>query len=106
MSVPLSRARRAVRSGDFRALLAARLVSTVGDGLFQAALVASIVFAPQGQSTVAGFAIATLVVVLPFSIVGPFAGVLIDRWPRRRILLLAPDERPRRSTRGRSGPCR
>jgi MFS family permease len=90
MSVPLSRARDAVRSDDFRALLAARLVSTVGDGLFQAALVASIVFAPQGQSTVAGFAIATLVVVLPFSIVGPFAGVLIDRWPRRRILLLAP----------------
>ena len=31
-----------------------------------------------------GFAIATLVVSLPFSILGPFAGVFIDRWSRRK----------------------
>lgn len=31
-----------------------------------------------------------MVVVLPYSILGPFAGVFIDRWPRERILLLAP----------------
>jgi MFS family permease len=36
------------------------------------------------------FAIATLVVALPFSIIGPFAGVFIDRWSRRRILVVAP----------------
>ena len=84
------RAREALRSPDFRRLFAIRLVSQSADGLFQAALVASIVFNPDQQSTVRGFAIATLVVSLPFSILGPFTGVFIDRWSRRRILVVAP----------------
>jgi MFS family permease len=86
----LARARRAAAGRDFRALLLARLASTVADGLVQAALVDSIIFAPEAQTTVAGFAIASLVVVVPYSLVGPMAGVFIDRWPRRRILILAP----------------
>jgi MFS family permease len=84
------RAREALRSHDFRRLLAIRLVSQSADGLFQAALIASIVFDPEAQSTVLGFAIATLVVSLPFSILGPFTGVFIDRWSRRKILVVAP----------------
>jgi MFS family permease len=84
------RAREALRSDDFRRLFAIRLISQSGDGLFQAALVASIVFNPEEQNTILGFAIATLVVSLPFSILGPFTGVFIDRWSRRRILVVAP----------------
>jgi MFS family permease len=84
------RAREALRSRDFRRLFAIRLVSQSADGLFQAALVASIVFNPEQQNTVKGFAIATLVVSLPFSILGPFTGVFIDRWSRRKILVVAP----------------
>lgn len=90
MTGTLNRALEALRSRDFGSLLAARLLSTAGDGLFQAALVTSIIFSPEEQGTVAGFAVASLVIVLPFSILGPFAGVFIDRWPRRRILLIAP----------------
>jgi MFS family permease len=84
------RAREALRSDDFRRLFAIRLISQSGDGLFQAALVSSIVFNPQEQNTILGFAIATLVVSLPFSILGPFTGVFIDRWSRRKILVIAP----------------
>ena len=84
------RAREALRSADFRRLFAIRLVSQSADGLFQAALVASIVFNPDQQSTVKGFAIATLLISLPFSILGPFTGVFIDRWSRRKILVVAP----------------
>ena len=84
------RARDALRSDDFRRLFAIRLISQSGDGLFQAALVSSIVFNPEEQNTILGFAIATLVVSLPFSILGPFTGVFIDRWSRRRILVVAP----------------
>ncbi len=84
------RARDALRSYDFRRLFAIRLVSQSADGLFQAALIASVVFSPEKQSTTAGFAIATLVVSLPFSVIGPFTGVFIDRWSRRRILQVAP----------------
>lgn len=90
MAGTLDRALEALRNHDFRCLLTARLTSTAGDGLFQAALVTSIVFSPEEQGTAAGFAVASLVIVLPFSIVGPFAGVFIDRWPRRRILLITP----------------
>jgi MFS family permease len=84
------RARDALRSRDFRRLFSIRLVSQSADGLFQAALVASVVFNPEQQSTIAGFAIATTVILLPFSILGPFTGVFIDRWSRRRILVVAP----------------
>lgn len=84
------RSRDALRSRDFRRLFAIRLVSQSADGLFQASLVASVVFSPDKQSTAAGFAVATLVISLPFSIIGPFTGVFIDRWSRRKILVIAP----------------
>lgn len=84
------RASEALRSDDFRRLFAIRLITQSGDGLFQAALVSSIVFNPEEQNTILGFAIATLVVSLPFSILGPFTGVFIDRWSRRKILVVAP----------------
>ncbi len=90
MRPTLERAREALRGRDFRRLFAIRLVSQSADGLFQAALVASVVFNPERQSTIAGFAVATALVTLPFSVLGPFTGVFIDRWSRRRILVVAP----------------
>ncbi len=82
--------RGALRSPDFRKLFAIRLVGQCGDGFFQAALVASVVFQPSGQSTTVGLFKAGLVTILPFTILGPFVGVFIDRWPRRQILAMAP----------------
>lgn len=90
MRPTVERAREALTGPDFRRLFGIRLLSQSADGLFQAALVASVVFDPEGQSTIAGFAIATALVTLPFSILGPFTGVFIDRWSRRRILVVAP----------------
>lgn len=87
----IARARRALSTRDFRLLLASRLVSQLGDGLFQAVLVTVLVFlAPEEQDTAAGLAKATFILVVPFSLVGPIAGVLIDRWSRRRILTFTP----------------
>lgn len=87
----LERIRGALASPDFRRLFAIRLVSQSSDGLFQSALVASVVFlSPEQQDTATGFLQATLVIALPYSILGPFVGVFIDRWRRRRILLFAP----------------
>jgi len=90
MTGSIQRARTALRGDDFRRLLGMRLVSTLGDGLLQAALITSIVFAPEEQDTTVGFAIASAIVVIPYSVLGPFAGVFVDRWSRRRILVLAP----------------
>jgi MFS family permease len=87
----LGRARAALASRDFRFLLAARLTSQFGDGFFQAYLIARLVFLnPEEQSTAVGVAQAFAIIVLPFSLIGPFAGVFIDRWSRRLILGTAP----------------
>jgi MFS family permease len=86
-----ARAREALTSGDFRSLLAGRLTSQFADGLFQAYLVAQLVFLdPEKRGTALGVAKAYAVLVIPFSVVGPLAGVFIDRWSRRRILAVAP----------------
>lgn len=95
MSVPsqpgtLSRARSALRAPDFRKLLFIRLCGQGGDGIFQAALVASVVFNPDQQNTAQGLLAASAVTILPYTLLGPFVGVFIDRWPRRAILTLAP----------------
>ncbi len=95
MSVPsqpgtLTRARSALRSRDFRKLLWIRLSGQGGDGIFQAALVASVVFSPDQQNTAKGLLAASAVTILPYTLLGPFVGVFIDRWPRRKILAIAP----------------
>jgi predicted MFS family arabinose efflux permease len=84
------RAREVLARRDFRSLLTTRVTSQFGDGLFQAVLVASVIFSPDRQSTTVGFAKAVAILALPFSAAGPFAGVLIDRWSRRRILVGTP----------------
>jgi MFS family permease len=86
----LARTRGALRSADFRKLLAIRLVGQAGDGFFQAALVTSVVFSPDEGSTTVGLFKAFFIVALPFTVLGPFVGVFIDRWRRRRILAIAP----------------
>jgi MFS family permease len=83
-------ARDALRHADFRRLFAIRLLSQTADGFLQAALVASLVFSPDEHTTAAGFALATAIVIVPFSVIGPVAGVFIDRWSRRLIMVVAP----------------
>jgi MFS family permease len=91
MQGTLARARGALASRDFRFLLGTRLTSTFADGLFQAYLVAQLVFLnPEEQGTALEVAKAYALLVIPFSVVGPLAGVFIDRWPRRGILALTP----------------
>ena len=94
MSGSFARARGSLRSRDFDSLLAARLTSQLADGLFQAFLIDRLVFLSASQGTAAGVARAFAVLVIPFSVVGPLAGVLIDHWSRRAILSLTPVLRP------------
>jgi MFS family permease len=84
------RFRTVLHGRDFRRLLALRLSTQLGDGLFQAVLVGTLVFSPEKQSTSVGFAKALAILVVPYSLIGPFAGVFIDRWSRRMILVATP----------------
>ncbi|MDH2425543.1 MFS transporter [Sphaerisporangium sp. TRM90804] len=82
--------RAVLRGRDFRRLFATRLVSQFSDGVFQFAVAGYAFFTPENQTSAAEAAVAFAVLLLPYSLLGPFAGVLIDRWDRRRILMVAP----------------
>ncbi|MFJ8475087.1 MFS transporter [Kitasatospora sp. NPDC094011] len=75
-----------LRGQDFRRLLTARVLSQLSDGVFQVSLAAYVVFSPEKQSSPADIASVLAVMLLPFSVIGPFAGVLLDRWRRRQVL--------------------
>ncbi|GAB2678459.1 MFS transporter [Thalassiella azotivora] len=78
-----------LRTRDFRRLLSTRLVSQLGDGAFQASLASLFFFSPERAATAAGAAAAFAVALLPYSVLGPFVGVLLDRWRRRQVLVRA-----------------
>ncbi|GAA1430438.1 MFS transporter [Streptomyces thermospinosisporus] len=76
-----------LRFQGFRRLLAVRLLSQGADGVFQVALAAYVVFSPERQTSAAAIASAMAVLLLPYSLLGPFAGVFLDRWRRRQVFL-------------------
>ncbi|MFJ4687851.1 MFS transporter [Streptomyces sp. NPDC088789] len=76
-----------LRFGNFRRLLAVRLLSQGADGAYQIGLATYVVFSPERQTSPAAIASAMAVLLLPYSLVGPFAGVLLDRWRRRQVFL-------------------
>src|SRR5918912_2571723 len=81
--------RTVLRGRDFRRLLATRLASQAGDGAFQVGLATLVFFSAEHATSAAVAASAFAVAILPYTLVGPFAGVLLDRWRRRQILLVA-----------------
>ncbi|ROS75526.1 MFS transporter [Cellulomonas sp. PhB143] len=75
-----------LRLRGFRRLFTVRLVSQCGDGMFQVGLATLFFFSPESQGTAADVAVAFAVLLAPFTIVGPWAGVFLDRWRRRQVL--------------------
>jgi MFS family permease len=79
---------RGVLAGrDFRRLFATRLVSQAGDGIVTAGVGTYVFFNATTFPSPAAGAAAFAVLYLPYSLIGPFAGVLLDRWSRRQILV-------------------
>jgi MFS family permease len=72
-----------------RRLVYVRVLSAFGDGAFQGALAVLVLFSPERQTEPAEIAAGFVVLLLPYSIIGPFAGALLDRWSRRRVIVWA-----------------
>jgi MFS family permease len=78
-----------VRTPGYRRLLAVRFATQWSDGMFQAALGGAVLFNPERQADPLAVAAGLAVLLLPYSLIGPFAGALLDRWDRRRVLMFA-----------------
>jgi MFS family permease len=76
-----------LRRPGFRKLFGVRITGQFGDGVLQVALASYVFFSPERQTGAAATAAAFAVLLLPYSVIGPFAGVLLDRWQRRQVLL-------------------
>ena len=84
-----------VERRDFALLMATQFAAQAGDGIIQAALAKLIVFGNQkgfdleeARSPDELLRIA-LYLFVPYTIISPFLGVVIDRWDRRRLLFVA-----------------
>lgn len=73
----------------YRRLLAVNLTSRLGDGFLLASAGTFVLFNPEQAATATEFALATVAFYLPYSLIGPFAGVVLDRWTRRQVLFVA-----------------
>jgi hypothetical protein len=88
-SAPLAVWRSVRALPEFWRLLELRTVSQFGDGLFQAGLAGAILFNPDRAAEPLAIAGEFAVLFLPYSVLGPFAGALLDRWDRRLVLIAA-----------------
>lgn len=92
-AVPLAhgrqgRVREILADREFDRLFCTRLASQCADGVFQASLAGAVLFNPERATHPTQVASGLAVLLLPYSLVGPFAGTLLDRWSRQRILLV------------------
>jgi MFS family permease len=80
---------------EFALLMGAQFLAQAGDGLVQTALAKYIAFGGQRGFDLEGarspdeLLRIALYLMVPYTIVSPFLGVVIDRWDRRRLLVLA-----------------
>jgi MFS family permease len=73
----------------FRKLYATRLISQSGDGIITGGIGTYVFFNATSFPNPAAAAASFAVLYLPYSLLGPFAGVFIDRWSRRQVLFVS-----------------
>lgn len=65
------------------------MISQFGDGLFQAALAGGLLFNPAQATGAVAVATGFAILLVPYSVLGPFVGVFLDRWSRRTVIYTA-----------------
>lgn len=79
---------RRLLAGPLRPLVAGQMLGQAADGLAQIAFAQVVLFEAGRGATPWELTKLLAVTLLPFSLVGPFAGLVIDRWDRRRVMVV------------------
>ena len=79
---------RLAGNGPFSAMFLSQVISSLGDRVHQVALVYLVIRASGDNSPVA-LGIAFGAMTIPVVLVGPFAGALVDRWDRKRVMVVS-----------------
>ncbi|HVU74476.1 MAG TPA: MFS transporter [Mycobacteriales bacterium] len=77
-----------LRRTPFRRLYLSRLATQTTDGIFEASLAGVVVFSPDHAASAGAIASGLAVTLLPFSVVAPAAGIVLDRVSRSRALVI------------------
>jgi len=83
-----ARLSRLWRIPGFRRLLSVRIVAQTADGISQMGVISFALFDPQRAANAWAVVMVLSITLLPFSVIGPFTGVLLDRWPRQRMVIV------------------
>ena len=67
-------------------ILTVRWTGQFTDGVFQSALASFVLFSPERAPNAVSAALAFSVVLLPYSLIGPYVGTFLDRYSRQRII--------------------
>ena len=81
------RGARRLLAGPLGPLVGGQCLGQLADGLAQITFAQFVLFDVARGATPARIAAVLAVTLLPFSLVGPVAGIWIDRWDRRRTLI-------------------
>lgn len=85
----LRRLKRLLRHPGFRRLVIVRTFSQGGDAVVQVGMATYLLFSPQSQPNAWAVAAVIALVMLPFSVVGPFVSPILDRHDRRRVVVIS-----------------
>ena len=70
---------------SLRPLLTLRWTGQLSDGLFQSGLASFVLFSPERGASAMAAALGFTVVLLPYSLIGPLVGTVLDKFARQRI---------------------
>ncbi len=80
--------RRLLALPAFRRLFAMRVFTQAADGTLQVGMASYILFSPETQPDAWSIVTVLAITLLPFSLLGPFVSLLLDRWSRRQTAVV------------------